>query len=127
MCTGRALSKSRAFRSRGRRHAFSARRPGCSARRLGSASTPMRYCAIGAFPPARSPNCTAPARSPRPSDLAQIGDERQHVSSEGFDLLRALLVRADQIENEMAHAGIVESADALGDLLGTAERGIALG
>ena len=57
----------------------------------------------------------------------QIGKERQHVAREAVDLLRALLVRADEVENEVAYPGLVESADARGNLLGAAERGIALG
>src|SRR5436309_6087400 len=127
MCTGRALSRSKAFRSPPPRRVFSGRRRGCSVRRRGSASTPTRSCATGASRPARSPNCTARARSPRLSDLAQVGEERQDLPGKVLDLAGALLVGADEIENEMAHAGLVESADALGDLLGAAERGIALG
>ncbi len=62
-----ALSMSPASSSRGRRRAFSAPRPGCSARRPASASTPTTSCAIGVFRPPRSRRCTKAVLSRRRS------------------------------------------------------------
>src|SRR5580704_19674114 len=58
---------------------------------------------------------------------AQVRQQWQRVAREALDLREALLVRADEVENEVTDAHSVEAADGVDDLGRRAERAVALG
>ena len=57
--------------------------------------------------------------------LPQVLEQRKDLACNSFDLTVALLVRADEVERDMANACRVKRAHTVGDLLCRAEGGIA--
>src|SRR3954447_20434642 len=68
-----------------------------------------------------------PLRAAMGSAAAQIGKERQDLARESLNLCRPFLIGADEVEHDVPGASGMEAPDAFGDLLGPAERRIALG
>src|SRR5262249_31167211 len=58
---------------------------------------------------------------------AQVGQERHRLCSKALDFVEALLVGADEVDNDVTGAGVVEAPDRVDHLLRTAKRAVALG
>ena len=55
------------------------------------------------------------------------GQERHRLGGEAFDLAVALLIGADEVENDVTGSHLMKPLHGLGDLLRCAERAVALG
>src|ERR1051326_746541 len=86
------------------------------------------YNLPGVCQDSRNERVTLDARSSHTyTSLSQIRNQRQHVPRHPSYLLVPVLVRADDVEQDVPHAGGVKAADAVRHPFRRTERGVALG